>query len=73
MIELAPPGVQTELTPGQSEREGYMPLDTYIEEVMTLFQQQPTPEEVCVEFVRPFRNAEKDGKVGEFMEMLANR
>ncbi|ALG62271.1 MULTISPECIES: SDR family oxidoreductase [Citromicrobium] len=73
VIELAPPGVQTELTPGQSEREGYMPLDAYIEEVMTLFQQQPTPEEVCVEFVRPFRNAEKDGKVGEFMEMLANR
>lgn len=73
VIELVPPGVQTELTPGQSEREGYMPLDAYIEEVMTLFQQQPTPEEVCVEFVRPFRNAEKDGKVGEFMEMLANR
>ena len=36
-------------------------------------QQQPPPEEVCVEFVRPFRHAEKDGKIGEFMEMLANR
>ncbi|GAB5348154.1 SDR family oxidoreductase [Alteriqipengyuania sp. 357] len=73
VIELVPPGVQTELTPGQSEREGYMPLDDYIEEVMTLFQQRPTPEEVCVEFVRPFRNAETNGKVGEFMEMLVNR
>jgi len=73
VIELAPPGVQTELTPGQSEREGYMPLDDYIEETMSLFQQQPTPQEVCVEFVRPFRNAEKDGKVDDFMEMLANR
>ena len=73
VIELAPPGVQTELTPGQSEREGYMPLGAYIEEVMSLFQQQPTPQEVCVEFVRPFRNAEKDGKVDDFMEMLANR
>ncbi|MEL7689078.1 SDR family oxidoreductase [Citromicrobium bathyomarinum] len=73
VIELAPPGVQTELTPGQSEREGYMPLDAYIEETMSLFQQQPTPREICVEFVRPFRNAEKDGKVDDFMEMLANR
>ena len=73
VIELAPPGVQTELTPGQSEREGYMPLDDYIEETMSLFQQQPTPREICVEFVRPFRNAEKDGKVDDFMEMLANR
>jgi len=73
VIELAPPGVQTELTPGQSERKGYMPLDHYIEEVMALFQQQPTPREICVEFVRPFRNAEKDGKVDDFMEMLANR
>ena len=73
VIELVPPGVQTELTPGQSEREGYMPLDAYIQEVMTLFQQQPTPQEVCVEFVRPFRNAEKDGKLSEFITMLANR
>ena len=43
LIELAPPAVQTELTPGQSTREGYMPLNDYIEEVMTLFQQQPPP------------------------------
>ena len=73
VIELAPPGVQTELTPGQSEREGYLPLDDYIEETMSLFQQQPTPREICVEFVRPFRNAEKEGKVDDFMDMLANR
>ena len=30
VIELAPPAVQTELTPGQSTREGYMPLKDFI-------------------------------------------
>ena len=43
VIELVPPGVQTELTPGQSTREGYMPLDEFIEETLALFAQNPTP------------------------------
>jgi uncharacterized oxidoreductase len=38
VIELVPPAVQTELTPGQSTREGYMPLGQFIDEVMRLFQ-----------------------------------
>ena len=73
VIELAPPGVQTELTPGQSQRDGYMPLDDFIEEVMNLFEQNPTPAEICVEQVKPFRNAEANGKVGEFIAMLGKR
>lgn len=70
VIELAPPGVQTDLTPGQSTREGYMPLDDYADEVMALFAEQPTPREVLVERVRAFRNAERDGKTDELMAML---
>jgi short-subunit dehydrogenase involved in D-alanine esterification of teichoic acids len=27
VIELVPPAVQTDLTPGQATREGYLPLD----------------------------------------------
>lgn len=73
VIELVPPGVQTELTPGQSDRDGYMPLDEFIDETMALMQQEPTPAEICVEFVRPFRHAEENGKLTEFMAMLANR
>jgi len=61
VIELAPPGVQTELTPGQSTREGYMPLDEFIDEVMVLFSQQPTPPEILVGRVQPLRFAERDG------------
>jgi uncharacterized oxidoreductase len=62
VIELIPPGVQTDLTPGQSTREGYMPLDDYIDEVMSLFAIQPTPPEIAVERVKFLRNAEAEGR-----------
>ena len=73
VIELVPPGVQTELTPGQSTREGYMPLDKFIEETLALFAQNPTPEEILVERVKGFRFAERDGTVKENLDMLTKR
>ncbi|WP_044560469.1 SDR family oxidoreductase [Azospirillum sp. B4] len=73
VIELAPPGVQTELTPGQSARDGYMPLDQFADEVMTLFQQQPTPGEILVERVKLLRWAERDGRFDQVVGMLSAR
>ncbi len=73
VIEIVPPGVQTELTPGQSTRDGYMPLDDFIDESMALLRRQPTPQEICVEQVRAFRNAEAGGKTAELIDMLAQR
>lgn len=70
VIELAPPAVQTDLTPGQATREGYLPLDAYIAEVMTLFRQQPTPPEILVERVRFLRNAEAEGRFGQALAMV---
>lgn len=72
IIELAPPAVQTELTPGQSTRDGYMPLNDYIEEVMTLFQEQPTPKEILVKKVNFLRWAERDGHFDQAVEILSN-
>ncbi|WP_114226455.1 MULTISPECIES: SDR family oxidoreductase [Sphingomonas] len=72
VIELVPPGVQTDLTPGQATRQGYMPLNEFIDEVMSLFGQQPTPSEILVERVKGFRFAEKDGSVEEKAAILAN-
>jgi len=63
VIELAPPAVQTDLTPGQREAKGYLPLDAFIDEVMTLFEQQPTPSEILVEAVKFLRNAEAESRV----------
>lgn len=71
VIELAPPAVQTELTPGQSTREGYMPLDEFIDEAMSLFLQQPTPKEILVERVGFLRWAERDGRFDQAVEMLS--
>ncbi len=63
VIELVPPGVQTALTPGQETRDGYMPLDAFIDETMQLLARQPTPSEILVERVRPLRSADGDGRV----------
>jgi len=71
VIEIAPPAVQTGLTPGQATREGYLPLDAYIAETMANFAAQPTPAENLVAFVLPLRHAERDGKVNNVLEMLA--
>lgn len=73
VIELIPPALQTELTPGQSNREGYMPLDQYINEVMSLFGQQPTPDEIIVERARLQRWAEREGRFDQvFSRVNAN-
>lgn len=70
IIELAPPAVQTELTPGQSTREGYMPLNAFIAEAMELFLQEPTPKEILVERVGFLRWAERNGNFDKAVEML---
>lgn len=70
VIELAPPGVQTGLTPGQATRPGYMPLADYIDEVMALFGQQPTPPEILVERVKFLRNAEAEGRFDATLAQL---
>lgn len=70
VIEIAPPGVRTELNPGQSENEDYMPLDAFIDEVMMLLQQEPTPSEVLVEQVKPLRFAERDLKFDAILKNM---
>ena len=70
VIELVPPAVQTELTPGQSTREGYMPLDVFIDEVMELFQRRPTPSEILVERVGFLRGAERDDRFDQTLNLL---
>jgi uncharacterized oxidoreductase len=70
VIEVAPPGVRTELTPGQSKVQHFVPLADYIEETMALLQQQPTPAEILVERVKFQRNAEAEGRFDKTFGML---
>lgn len=70
VVELAPPAVQTKLTPGQDTREGYLPLEAFANEVMALFSQVPTPPEILVERVAYLRNAEKEGRLDQALAAL---
>jgi uncharacterized oxidoreductase len=70
VIELAPPAVQTGLTPGQESRPGYQPLDDFADEVMALFLQTPTPREILVERVGFLRRAEAEGRFDETLKQL---
>lgn len=72
VIELAPPAVQTDLTPGQREARGYMPLDAFADEVMALLSQQPTPPEVLVEAVKFLRYAEAEGRFDATVTQIAD-
>lgn len=71
VIELAPPAVQTELTPGQSSRDGYMPLDDFIAETMAQFESGGTPPEVLTDRVLFLRNAEAEGRFAQALEMTS--
>lgn len=70
VIELAPPAVQTTLTPGQESREGYQPLTEFADEVIALFQRTPTPPEILVERVNFLRRAEAEGRFDQTLTML---
>ncbi|MBU6393896.1 MAG: SDR family oxidoreductase [Sphingomonadales bacterium] len=70
VIELAPPAVQTDLTPGQSTRANYLPLETFIDQTMALFEQQPTPAEILVPNVLFLRNAEAEGRYAAAFAVL---
>lgn len=61
VIEIVPPGVQTDLTPGQSVREGYLPLKDFIDESMALLQ-AGGQSEILVERVKLLRDAERHGR-----------
>jgi uncharacterized oxidoreductase len=70
VIELVPPAVQTGLTPGQESRPGYLPLDAFADEAMTLLAEEPTPPEILVERVRFLRFAEAEGRFQETMQQV---
>ncbi len=70
VIEIIPPAVQTDLTPGQATRDGYLPLETFVDQVMAEFRQQPTPEEIVVERARVLRDAEREFRFQAVMKAV---
>lgn len=71
VVELAPPGVQTEIMGGAMNATN-MPLEDFLDEVMKLLQTQPDAEQILVENVKYLRFAEANGVYKEALGMLSN-
>lgn len=70
VVEIVPPGVQTDLMPGHAENDQMMPLADFIAETMALLRQDPTPAEICVERVKFLREADRRGEFDAVFAML---
>ncbi|HTD16465.1 MAG TPA: SDR family oxidoreductase [Chthoniobacterales bacterium] len=70
VIEIIPPAVATDLTPGRTPNERMMSLPDYIGQTMQILKTQPTPNEICVEHVKFLRFAEANGNFQKALEML---
>ncbi|MGA7155742.1 MAG: SDR family NAD(P)-dependent oxidoreductase [Acidobacteriaceae bacterium] len=62
VVEIIPPYVQTDLLGGGAEDPRAMPLKDYIVQTMEIFNQQPTPQENCVQNAQGLRTAESKGQ-----------
>jgi uncharacterized oxidoreductase len=71
VIEIIPPAVATELTPGRIPNERMMSLPDYIEQTIQILKTQPTPSEICVEHVKFLRFAETQGNFDKALQMLS--
>ncbi|WP_022894683.1 SDR family oxidoreductase [Agromyces subbeticus] len=70
VIELVPPAVRTELMPGQSQVEAFLPLDDYINETMSLLASEPDATEILVERVKPLRFSEVNGAYAQAIALV---
>lgn len=70
VIELAPPLVATDLTPGQRGNPRAMPLDAFISESMALFAADGAAREILVERVKLQRHAEARGDHDKVFAMI---
>jgi len=70
VLELIPPGVQTDLM-GQAESGQGMPLPGFLDEVMDLLRSSPDAPEISVQDVLFIRNAEAEGKRDGVLAMLS--
>ena len=69
VMELVPPYVQTELTgPAHASDPNAMPLKAFIDEVMAIIRATPDAHEICVERVKPLRNAAAGGDYEAFFK-----
>ena len=72
VIEIIPPAVATDLTPGRkTDDPRFMSVEDYIAETMQILKAQPTPMEINVEKVKFLRFAEATGNFDKALQMLS--
>lgn len=70
VLELIPPAVRTDLMPGQATSEAAMPLEDFVDEVMSLLEDRPEATEIRVQEVEFLRGAEARGDYPQVVEAL---
>jgi uncharacterized oxidoreductase len=70
VIEIAPPGVQTDLMPGHATNPQMMGLEEYIAETMANFEKTPQPVENTVGRVNFLYKATEEGRFAETFATL---
>jgi uncharacterized oxidoreductase len=73
VIEVAPPGVQTELTLGQANRRVTCRWGGGDDDVTKQFAQHPTPQPILVDEVQFLRRAKRKGRFSETPKFLTER
>lgn len=70
VVEIVPPGVQTDLMPGHADNDQMMPLADFIAETMALLRQEPALAEIHVERVKFLSEATQRGEFAQVFAML---
>ncbi|MDR7277184.1 SDR family oxidoreductase [Catenuloplanes atrovinosus] len=72
VIELVPPATRTTLM-NQQNSDVAMPLEDFLDEVMSLLEADPEAEQILVERVKWQRNAEAEGRYADVLGVLSGR
>ncbi|QGP78969.1 SDR family oxidoreductase [Sphingobium sp. CAP-1] len=70
VVEIVPPGVQTDLMPGHADNDQMMPLADFIAETMALLWQEPALDEIHVERVKFLSEATRRGEFAAVFGLL---
>jgi uncharacterized oxidoreductase len=70
VVELVPPAVATDLIPGHRDNPVSMPLDEYVDEVLSLVESRPEATEILVERVKFLRYGEARGDYAQVVATL---
>ena len=71
VIEIIPPAVATDLTPGRTPNDRMMSLSDFTNQTMQILQTVPTPAEICVGDGKFLRFAEAAGHFDKALQQLS--